>query len=188
MSPLFQGSLIPETLEAMESDEDFKITSANLKKLGQAKLTRQERKNRQRALDDLGVPDFRQFWVNQKKQHGVEGECNTVLTLNFCAEFLGRSRMIYNCTPSWVQSIPDYLPSHLNAALIRKHDIQLHAPSWVQSIPDYVCDSRPLPSHLNAAFILKLRAFLMCLAYSFHVLHMGVQPVTDRSLVDCCRN
>lgn len=54
-------SLIPETLREMENDADFKITAQNLRKMGQAKLTREERKKRQRALDNLGVPNFRDF-------------------------------------------------------------------------------------------------------------------------------
>ncbi|XP_014662420.1 PREDICTED: uncharacterized protein LOC106805372 [Priapulus caudatus] len=67
-----KGSLIPETLENMEKDEEFKITAENLKKLGQKKLTREERKKRQRALDNLGVPNFLSFWAAEKKKAGVE--------------------------------------------------------------------------------------------------------------------
>ena len=59
----------------MQESEEFKITAANLKKLGQAKLTRQERKIRQRALDKLGVPDFRQFWL----QKAAETELTSML-------------------------------------------------------------------------------------------------------------
>jgi hypothetical protein len=45
----------------MEADEDFKLTMAQLKEVGQQKLTLEERKRRRRALDDLGVPDFAEF-------------------------------------------------------------------------------------------------------------------------------
>ena len=56
-----QDSLIPETLKQMENDEEFQLTAEKLRKMGQAKLTREERKKRQRALDHLGVPNFRDF-------------------------------------------------------------------------------------------------------------------------------
>ncbi|XP_064634939.1 uncharacterized protein LOC135492402 [Lineus longissimus] len=62
-----KGSLVVSTLKEMEDNEDFKITAANLRKFGQRKLTLQEKKKRQRALDNLGMPDFVDFW-NQKKQ------------------------------------------------------------------------------------------------------------------------
>lgn len=55
-----KGSLIPQTLQEMEKDKEFQITKANLQNLGQAQLTREERKRRQRALDHLQVPAFRQ--------------------------------------------------------------------------------------------------------------------------------
>ncbi|XP_022088369.1 uncharacterized protein LOC110978040 isoform X1 [Acanthaster planci] len=67
-----KGSLIPETLKEMEQNEDFQITAANLRKMGQAKLTREERKKRQRALDNLGVPNFREFITKWSKQPGHE--------------------------------------------------------------------------------------------------------------------
>lgn len=54
-------SLIPETLKEMESNQDFQLTAAQLKKLGQEQLTREERKKRQRALHNLQVPHFRTF-------------------------------------------------------------------------------------------------------------------------------
>eukprot|EP00095_Tigriopus_kingsejongensis_P003472 maker-scaffold13_size735724-snap-gene-6.26 protein:Tk03472 transcript:maker-scaffold13_size735724-snap-gene-6.26-mRNA-1 annotation:"PREDICTED: uncharacterized protein LOC100373547" len=56
-----QGSLIPETLEAMTADQDFQRAAADLKRFGQAGLTKEERKKRQRALDHLGIPDFNSF-------------------------------------------------------------------------------------------------------------------------------
>ncbi|XP_033118383.1 uncharacterized protein LOC117117998 [Anneissia japonica] len=56
-----KGSLIPETLKQMENDADFQMNMENLKKLGQKKLTKEERIKRQRALNDLGIPSFRDF-------------------------------------------------------------------------------------------------------------------------------
>lgn len=53
-----QTSLIPETLQDMQSDEEFQQTAARLAKLGQAAMTREEKHKRQRSLDSLGVPSF----------------------------------------------------------------------------------------------------------------------------------
>ena len=51
-------SLIPETLEGMASDAEFQQTAARLQKLGQAAITREEKRKRQRSLDKIGVPSF----------------------------------------------------------------------------------------------------------------------------------
>ena len=42
----------------MLSDEDFQAAQRALKAKGQVALTKEERKQRQRALDTLGVPAF----------------------------------------------------------------------------------------------------------------------------------
>ncbi|XP_035686362.1 uncharacterized protein LOC118422737 [Branchiostoma floridae] len=68
-----EGSLIPDTLQEMEKDEQFKITAENLRKLGQVKLTREERKKRQRALRKLGIPNFREFLLKNLKENPQEG-------------------------------------------------------------------------------------------------------------------
>ena len=51
-------SLISETLQEMENDEDGRALAARLATKGQAALTREERRQRQRSLDTLGVPSF----------------------------------------------------------------------------------------------------------------------------------
>ncbi|KAK3101216.1 hypothetical protein FSP39_001832 [Pinctada imbricata] len=81
LSERTQGSLIPETLKEMEKDGEFKETLRKLKEHGQKKLTREERKKRQRALDSLGVPDFLAFWIDRKKLHNMQDE-ETVLRKN----------------------------------------------------------------------------------------------------------
>ncbi|CAH1263506.1 Hypp2721 [Branchiostoma lanceolatum] len=68
-----EGSLIPDTLQEMEKDEQFKITAENLRRLGQVKLTREERKKRQRALRKLGIPNFREFLLKNLKENPQEG-------------------------------------------------------------------------------------------------------------------
>ncbi|XP_071509643.1 uncharacterized protein [Diadema antillarum] len=76
--PSKRESLIPKTLEEMESNEEFQITAEKLRRMGQAKLTREERKKRQRALDHLGVPNFRDFLKTY--HHKETGErCSALL-------------------------------------------------------------------------------------------------------------
>lgn len=69
-----KDSLIPDTLKEMDESEDFKVTAANLRKLGQAKLTKEERLKRQRALDNLGIPSFTDFLNLQRHEKQVKGE------------------------------------------------------------------------------------------------------------------
>ena len=73
-------SLIEETLKDMETDEEFLATSESLKKMGQRKMTLEERKRRRRALDDMGVPSFHEFL----ERHGLTltRKPPTILQLN----------------------------------------------------------------------------------------------------------
>ena len=57
----------------MDDSEEFKITAANLKRLGQAKLTREERQKRQRALDNLKIPSFTEFLKLKREEKGIKG-------------------------------------------------------------------------------------------------------------------
>lgn len=75
------GSLIPETLREMETDEDFKQAAARLKSEGQAALTREERARRRRALSGLDVPSFDQFVVREGARPLVR-EPTTILQVN----------------------------------------------------------------------------------------------------------
>ena len=76
-----QGSLIPETLKEMEENKDFQITAFNLHKMGQAKLTRDERKKRQRALDNLGIPYFHEFINKWSQESGTGIHVHPLFTL-----------------------------------------------------------------------------------------------------------
>ena len=69
----FQGSLIPDTLKEMEEDEDFKLTAAKLREMGQKKLLKEERKRRQRALSNLSLPNFETFWKQKKMETEGQG-------------------------------------------------------------------------------------------------------------------
>lgn len=51
-------SLIPQTLEEMEADVESAATRDLLKRRGQAALTREERRQRQRSLDAIDAPAF----------------------------------------------------------------------------------------------------------------------------------
>ncbi|KAL4443396.1 hypothetical protein ABPG75_011133 [Micractinium tetrahymenae] len=59
-SPPGATSLVPETLEQLAADEDLQQLHARVAEVGQAALTREEAKLRQRSLDKLGVPPFGQ--------------------------------------------------------------------------------------------------------------------------------
>lgn len=52
------SSLIPETLQQMESDVELQATLAALKAKGQAVLSREEAKARKRSLQHLNLPSF----------------------------------------------------------------------------------------------------------------------------------
>eukprot|EP00903_Cladosiphon_okamuranus_P006603 g6450.t1 len=79
------GSLIPETLQGMEEDVEFKLTAAKLKEMGQKKLTLEEKKMRRRALKDRNLPSFQQHIQEQNIK--VSREKSTIFQLNiglFC--------------------------------------------------------------------------------------------------------
>ena len=80
------GSLIPETLEAMKGDDDFLLAQQRLKDLGQRALTKEERARRRRALDDLGVPAFETV-LGERGGRALVREPTTILQVNiglFC--------------------------------------------------------------------------------------------------------
>ena len=52
------ASLIPQTLEEMAADPEHAGHAARVAAAGQAALTREERRRRQRALDSIDAPSF----------------------------------------------------------------------------------------------------------------------------------
>lgn len=76
------GSLVPDTLAAMEGDDEFKITAQQLRKQGQKKLTLAEKKLRRRALHELGVPDFKDFCTENDKLETLDRVATEVLQIN----------------------------------------------------------------------------------------------------------
>jgi len=77
-----KGSLIPETLKAMETDEEFQLTAKALREKGQARMTKEEAVRRRRALDRLGVPSFHEFLAAQSPPLAVPRAAPAVLQLN----------------------------------------------------------------------------------------------------------
>jgi len=58
---LFGNTLIDQTLEELQDDKDFQETAKRYAELGAEKITKEERANRRRALDSLGIPSFEDF-------------------------------------------------------------------------------------------------------------------------------
>ena len=80
------GSLIPETLREMETDEEFIIARDRLETEGQAALTREERARRRRALTGMNVPEFGDF-CNDKGVSAMTRKPTAILQINiglFC--------------------------------------------------------------------------------------------------------
>jgi len=64
-------SLIDQTIAGMQTDEVFLETTQKLATLGQKRMSLEERKHRRRALDTLGIPNFRQFVMQQQQQQNL---------------------------------------------------------------------------------------------------------------------
>jgi len=62
---LFGNSLVDQTLDDLTTDQDFQITQQRLKTQGAAAMTKEERLQRRRALDDLGILSFESFLQQQ---------------------------------------------------------------------------------------------------------------------------
>ena len=62
---LFGNSLVDQTMEELNNDQDFQRTAKLYETLGADGVTKEERANRRRALTSLGVPSFSQF-LNEK--------------------------------------------------------------------------------------------------------------------------
>jgi len=58
---LYGKSLIEQTMEEIASNLEFQETSRRFKELGQEGMSREEKAQRRRALDSLGIPSFNEF-------------------------------------------------------------------------------------------------------------------------------
>jgi len=66
------SSLIPEVIEQMETDTEFQELAKKISKIGVDGMTKEERAERRRALEDLGVPNFMKFVVAKDDEENVQ--------------------------------------------------------------------------------------------------------------------
>eukprot|EP00535_Pseudo-nitzschia_heimii_P009621 CAMPEP_0197192618 /NCGR_PEP_ID=MMETSP1423-20130617/25347_1 /TAXON_ID=476441 /ORGANISM="Pseudo-nitzschia heimii, Strain UNC1101" /LENGTH=563 /DNA_ID=CAMNT_0042645539 /DNA_START=235 /DNA_END=1926 /DNA_ORIENTATION=- len=64
-SDLFGSSLIDQTIDELEKDQDFQTTQKRIEEVGLAGMSREERIKRRRALDKLNVKPFAKFLTEQ---------------------------------------------------------------------------------------------------------------------------
>jgi len=60
-SDLFGSSLVEQTIDELEKDDDFQTTQKRIEQVGLAGISREERTQRRRALDKLNVKPFARF-------------------------------------------------------------------------------------------------------------------------------
>jgi radical SAM/Cys-rich protein len=89
---LFGDSLVQQTLTELADDEDFQNTAKRYAELGAAQVTKEERANRRRALDDLGIPSFRTFLDENVPGPGLRRSTTKILQINiglYCNQACG---------------------------------------------------------------------------------------------------
>ncbi|VEU36265.1 unnamed protein product [Pseudo-nitzschia multistriata] len=64
-SDLFGSSLVDQTMDELKNDKDFQTTQKRIKEVGLAGISKEERKQRRRALDKLKVQPFAKFLTEQ---------------------------------------------------------------------------------------------------------------------------
>ncbi|KAI2514197.1 DUF3641-containing protein [Fragilaria crotonensis] len=67
---LFGTTLLDQTLDEMKSDDDFQAMVKRTNEIGVAGMAIEERTNRRRALDSLGIPEFKTFMGQQMNNDG----------------------------------------------------------------------------------------------------------------------
>ncbi len=76
-SDLFGSSLVEQTMDELENDEDFQSTQKRIEEVGLAGITKEERTRRRRALDKLNVKPFAKFLSEEmnkpKNEDGSDG-------------------------------------------------------------------------------------------------------------------
>jgi radical SAM/Cys-rich protein len=65
---LFGSSITNQTLADLKVDADFQDTHKRLETVGLEGMSKEERTKRRRALDNLGIPNFAQFLLQQQSQ------------------------------------------------------------------------------------------------------------------------
>ncbi|KAG7348108.1 radical SAM/Cys-rich domain protein [Nitzschia inconspicua] len=78
---LFGSSIINQTLEDLEVDVDFQDTQKRINTIGLEGMSKEERTQRRRALDNLGIPPFAKF-LRQQQQVMPKRKPPKVLQIN----------------------------------------------------------------------------------------------------------
>lgn len=90
---LFGTTLLDQTLSELESDEDFQDTVKRMEKIGAVGMAKEERIQRRRALDSLGIPEFNTFLAQKMESDGkLRRKTPQVLQINiglFCNQACG---------------------------------------------------------------------------------------------------
>mmetsp|Transcript_5961 Transcript_5961/g.9936 ORF Transcript_5961/g.9936 Transcript_5961/m.9936 type:complete len:449 (-) Transcript_5961:203-1549(-) len=90
---LFGTTLMDQTLSELEADADFQDTAKRMKKLGAAGMSKEERIQRRRALDSLGVTEFNKFLSEKMDSDGtLQRKAPEVLQINiglYCNQACG---------------------------------------------------------------------------------------------------
>ena len=77
---LFGTTLLDQTLGELENDEEFQNTAQRIKTMGAEAMSKEERIQRRRALDSLGVPEFNAFL--KEKNISLQRKLPQVLQIN----------------------------------------------------------------------------------------------------------
>jgi len=94
---LFGSSIVDQTLQELEEDDDFQATKEKLQTIGQEGMSKEERTQRRRALDKLGVEPFAKFLRKEMdtvddKLFALKRKAPTILQINiglYCNQACG---------------------------------------------------------------------------------------------------
>mmetsp|Transcript_28519 Transcript_28519/g.69114 ORF Transcript_28519/g.69114 Transcript_28519/m.69114 type:complete len:446 (+) Transcript_28519:541-1878(+) len=94
---LFGSSIVDQTLQELEDDDDFQATKEKLQEIGQEGMSKEERAQRRRALDKLGVEPFAKFLRKEMdtvddKPFVLKRQTPTILQINiglYCNQACG---------------------------------------------------------------------------------------------------
>lgn len=94
---LFGSSIVDQTLQELEEDDDFQATKEKLQEIGQEGMSKEERTQRRRALDMLGVEPFAKFLRKEMgtvddKPFVLKRQTPTILQINiglYCNQACG---------------------------------------------------------------------------------------------------
>lgn len=75
---LFGNSIIDQTLQGLDSDQEFQQARKQLASIGLEGMTKEERTKRRRALTNLGIPNFDQFLA--QNLGSTSGDSATTIT------------------------------------------------------------------------------------------------------------